>query len=203
MKRYYLKRASVWGSDVLRQCLLFLVLLVAGCAGLKTPIAPLDGFAASGRVSIRAGDESHYANFGWQAERQTDRLSFGNPLGQTLAELEIHYQQAVPTYAILRDSDGKAQTGEPESLLLKSTGMRLPVAGLRWWLQGLPAPGEANVQQTEAGRLIEQDGWRVLASDFAETSPALRGPRKIVLTRGDVTVRIVISEWQWQTSLRP
>ena len=187
----------------MRRSLLVLLLLLAGCAGLKTPPVPLNGFSASGRVSIRAGSDSHYANFGWQAEREADRLSFGNPLGQTLAELEIHYQRGLADYAILRDSDGRARSGEPESLLYESTGMRLPVAGLRWWLQGLPAPGAASQRTTAEGTLIEQDGWQVLASDYSETSPAPRGPRKIVLTRDDVTVRIVISEWQWQTSPQP
>lgn len=188
---------------MLRMLWVALAFMLAGCAGLKTPPVPLDGFSASGRVSIRAGNDSHYANFGWQAEPQADRLSFGNPLGQTLAELEIHYRSDMPTFAILRDEDGKAQEGEPESLLYESTGMRLPVSALRWWLQGRPAPGLASTRSIDEGQLIEQDGWRVVASDFSETHPVPRGPRKIVLTRGDVTVRIVISEWQWQISPRP
>lgn len=182
---------------------LLMGLLLAGCAGLKTPPVLPDGFSASGRVSIRAGSDSHYANFGWQAEPQSDRLSFGNPLGQTLAELEIHYRNSQPVYAVLRDENGKAQVGEPEALLFESTGMRLPVTGLRWWLQGLPAPGVADTRMTEEGVRIEQDGWQILASDFSETSPVPRGPRRIVLTRDEVAVRIVISEWQWQTSPRP
>ncbi len=170
---------------------------------MKLPPVPQDGFSVSGRVSIRSGNDAHYANFGWQAEPQADRLSLGNPLGQTLAELEIRYLGTTPDYAILTDADGKARAGSPEALLFEATGMSLPVAGLRWWLQGVPAPGAAVARATAEGQLIEQDGWIIVASDYAETRPTPRGPRKIVLTRDDVTVRIVISEWQWQTSLQP
>ncbi len=180
-----------------------MALLLTGCAGMKVPPAPVDGFSASGRVSIRAGNDAHYANFGWQAEPQTDRLSLGNPLGQILAELEIHYLGDAPAYAVLTDADGKARSGAAEELLFDATGMHLPLAGLRWWLQGVPAPGLASNRSTADGQLIEQDGWRILASDFSETHPLRRGPRKIELTRGEVSVRIVISEWQWQTSPQP
>ncbi|MDR3411135.1 MAG: lipoprotein insertase outer membrane protein LolB [Formivibrio sp.] len=188
---------------MIKYFLLLIALALAGCAGMKLPPAPQDGFSANGRVSIRSGNDAHYANFGWQAEPQTDRLSLGNPLGQTLAQLEIHYLGGQPSYAILSDADGKTRKGTPEALLFDATGMRLPVAGLRWWLQGVPAPGAAESHAVAEGQLIEQDGWRILASDFSETQPTRRGPRKIELTRGDVSVRIVISEWQWQTSPQP
>lgn len=176
--------------------------LLTGCIGLKPPPAPANGFSATGRVSVRSGEASHYANFGWQSAPQSDLVSFGNPLGQTLAELEIRYRDAQPDYAMLTDADGKVRVGEPEQLLFDATGMRLPVAGLRWWLQGLPAPGAgaAETSASAAGQQIDQSGWHILASDFTETTPVQRGPRKIILTRGTMTVRIVISEWQWQFS---
>lgn len=180
-------------------CLLCLLLLTA-CITPKLPPAPDKGFSATGRLSIRSGNDAHYANFGWQSAPDNDRLSFANPLGQTVAELEVMYQEDVPVYAVLRDADGQAQSGEPETLLYEATGMQLPVAGLRWWLQGLPAPGICQEKETEQGHQIEQDGWRVIASDYTESAPLRRGPHKVELTRDNITVRIVISEWQWQTS---
>lgn len=185
-----------------RAILLAGALLLAGCAGLKAPPAPQDGFSASGRVSIRSGEESHYANFAWLAQARLDRLSLGNPLGQILAELEISHQDGEPVQAVLRDAGGGVRTGEAEAVLLEATGMRLPVAGMRWWLQGLPAPGEASLRDDGQIRVIEQAGWIVQAGDFGQQNP-LRGPRRITLTHGDMVVRIVISEWQWQTSPRP
>lgn len=181
--------------------LLVALLLLVGCAGLKP--APQNGFSAAGRVSIRSGSESHYANFEWQSEPKSDQISFNNPLGQTLAELSLYYRGIASDYAVLTDSDGKSRVGDPEQLLRDATGMQLPVSGLRWWLQGQAAPGEATRSDTPDGVRIEQDGWQILATDFSETIPVRRGPHKIVLTHGDVTVRIAISEWQWQTSLQP
>lgn len=177
-------------------------MLLAGCAGMKLPPAPQDGFSASGRVVVRSGNDAHYANFGWQAAVGNDRLSLGNPLGQVLAELEIRYRGQVPVAAVLRDADGSVREGLPEAILLETTGMRLPVSGLHWWLQGLPAPGEAQSRDTPDGRVIEQDGWLIVASDYEQTQPLRRGPRRIELSRGEVRVRIVISEWQWTSRQR-
>lgn len=172
-------------------------LLLAACAGLKPPPAPQNGFSASGRVVVRAGHDAHYANFGWQAAQGIDRLSLDNPLGQTLAELEIRYHNNQAASAVLREANGAAREGEPEALLLETTGMQLPVSGLRWWLQGKPAPGVATSRDTEDGKVIEQDGWHIAVSDYAEITPVRRGPRRVELSRGEITVRIAISEWQW------
>ncbi|SFN97648.1 outer membrane lipoprotein LolB [Formivibrio citricus] len=184
----------------MKRCLLLSIcLLLAACAGLQPPPPPLNGFSASGRVVVRAGNEAHYANFGWQAAQGMDRLSLDNPLGQTLAELEIDYRNNQPVRAVLRESSGASREGKPEALLLETTGMQLPVTGLRWWLQGKPAPGVAISRDTEDGRVIEQDGWHIATSDYAEAVPVKRGPRRIELSRGEISVRIVISEWQWTT----
>lgn len=183
--------------------LLLGTLLLAGCFSMKLPPVPTNGFSATGRVGVRSGSESNYANFSWQSQPQSDLVSFGNPLGQTLAELEIHYKNGVAEYAMLTDGEGHSQIGEPEQLLLETTGMRLPVGGLRWWLQGKPAPGAASSVTSANDVNIGQDGWQIVATDFAETEPVQRGPRKITLTRDGIAVRIVISEWQWQTSPQP
>lgn len=170
---------------------------------MRVPPVLNDGFSASGRMSIRNGSDSHYANFGWQSAPVSDQISLGNPLGQTVAELVIRYQGNQAIYATLTDAEGRTQAGEAEQLLFDNTGMRLPVFGLRWWLQGKAAPGEAEIAHTEAGTQIDQAGWHILASDFSESSPSPRGPRKIVMTRADLAVRIVISEWQWQSTPQP
>jgi outer membrane lipoprotein LolB len=186
----------------LRLFLVLVSLALSACAGLKPPPAPLDGFSASGRVVVRASNDAHYANFGWQTAPSLDRLSLDNPLGQTLAELEIRYHNSQPASAVLREANGTIREGSAERLLFETTGMQLPLSGLRWWLQGKPAPGYANSRDTEDGRVIDQDGWHIVASDYSEVLPVRRGPRRIELSRGDVKVRIVISEWQW-TSPHP
>jgi len=185
-----------------RWLLLGVALLLGGCA--TTPPAPVDGHSASGRVSIRNGGESHYANFEWESAPTRDRIALNTPLGQTVAELEVSYAGAKATHAVLRQRDGQARTAdEPDSLLAETTGFRLPVSGLRWWLLGRPAPGTAREEFIESGKRIFQDGWQIDASQFSEPVPGRSVPGKLELRRDDLTVRIVISEWQWQTSTQP
>ena len=182
---------------------LLLSVLLTGCINMRVPAVLNDGFSASGRMSIRHGAESHYANFGWQSSPNSDQIALGNPLGQTVAELQIYYQKNQAVYATLTDAQGQIQAGEAEQLLFDNTGLRLPVFGLRWWLQGQAAPGEAKISHDEVGTHIDQSGWQILASDYMQHSPTLRGPRKIVMTRADLAVRIIISEWQWQSTPQP
>lgn len=184
----------------MRGLLALLAVLLAACT--TPPPAPLDGHSASGRVVIRNGGESHYANFEWESAPARDRIALNTPLGQTVAELEVSYSGTAVTLAVLRQGDGSSQVADdPDALLASATGFRLPVSGLRWWLLGRSAPGKAAREEvTDTGKRIFQDGWQIDASQFSEPVPGQRVPGKLELRRDDLSVRIVISEWQWQTS---
>jgi outer membrane lipoprotein LolB len=185
-----------------RLCVLFAAIMLSAC--MTMPKAPEGGHSASGRISIRSGSDSHYANFEWESAPDGDRIALNNPLGQTVAQLQISYAGNVASHAVLRQSDGQSRSAdEPDALLAEATGIRLPVSGLRWWLQGLPAPGDAREEATETGRRIFQDGWQIDVSQFSEPAPGHHVPGKLELRRDDLVVRIVISEWQWQTSKQP
>lgn len=187
---------------MVRFCAWLAVLVLAGCTTL--PPAPLGGHLASGRVSIRNGSDAHYANFEWESAPTKDRIALNTPLGQTVAELQVSYVGEKAVHAVLRQSDGQSQSAdEPDLLLAEATGWRLPVSGLRWWLLGQPAPGAAREEATESGKRIFQDGWQIDASQFSEPAPGHSVPGKLELRRDDLVVRIVISEWQWQTSTQP
>ena len=187
---------------MVRFCAWLAVLALAGCTTL--PPAPQGGHSASGRVSIRNGSDAHYANFEWESAPTKDRIALNTPLGQTVAELHVSYVGEKAVHAVLRQSDGQSQSAdEPDLLLAEATGWRLPVSGLRWWLLGRPAPGAAREEATESGKRIFQDGWQIDASQFSEPAPGHSVPGKLELRRDDLVVRIVISEWQWQTSTQP
>jgi outer membrane lipoprotein LolB len=186
----------------MRLIVLMAALLLTACT--TTPLAPMGGHSASGRLSIRNGGDAHYANFEWESAPSRDRIALNTPLGQTVAELQVSYAGEKAVHAVLRQSDGQSQSAdEPDLLLAEATGWRLPVSGLRWWLLGQPAPGAVREEATESGKRIFQDGWQIDASQFSEPVPGRSVPGKLELRRDDLTVRIVISEWQWQTSNQP
>nr|WP_280519718.1 lipoprotein insertase outer membrane protein LolB [Cupriavidus numazuensis] len=170
-------------------------LLLAACAS----IAPSRGFDAgegsasqhyTGRFSanyVRYGrDEGVQGSFRWEEQGRNVRLDLLSPLGQTLAVVT-----ATPSGATL-DLPNKPPRNAPEvdSLLEEALGFALPVAGMRDWLHGRPAPGRPAKSTRDAeGRLstLAQDGWSVRYVAWQEVpsgtqAPAPR-PRRIDLER--------------------
>jgi outer membrane lipoprotein LolB len=91
--------------------------------------------------------------------------------------------------------DGAAARAEIESRL----GFELPLAHLRWWLLGLPAPGmPAERHEDGAGGAItdfQQDGWRVSINSRA---PALGFslPERLTAERDGARMKLLVENWQ-------
>ena len=73
-------------------------------------------------------------------------------------------------------------------------------AKLRYWMLGIPAPGEHQWREARSGvgadserAVLEQDGWRI-EYRYAD-SLSNRLPQRIHATSGDARVRIVIDSW--------
>jgi len=126
--------------------------------------------------------------FDWLATPERDVLSLSSPLGNTLAELSILYQQGEIVSATLKHGQTTEIAPDPESLLQNLAGLTLPVSGMRWWLRGLPDP---RMPFTRTDDSFSQSGWLVTATDFRDGTL----PYKIELTRDDLRIRVMISEW--------
>lgn len=126
--------------------------------------------------------------FDWLATPERDVLSLSSPLGNTLAELSILYQQGDIVSATLKHGQTTEIAADPESLLQNLAGLTLPVSGMRWWLRGLPDP---RMPFTRTGDSFSQSGWLVSATDFRDGVL----PYKVELTRDDLRIRVMISEW--------
>ncbi|WP_410499552.1 lipoprotein insertase outer membrane protein LolB [Chitinibacter sp. S2-10] len=166
---------------------LLLLGMLAACS--QTPLAvPASGFAVNGKVNILQGNRSDTAQFAWLATPEHDQLTLSTPFGSTLAELTLHYQGSVVSSAVLNRGDLLEQASNPEELLMRLTGVALPVSGLRWWLRGLPRPDEPFSRDGEA---LLQNDWRIIASDYRNGTQ----PYRIELMRDKLKVRILINQW--------
>ena len=161
---------------------------LAACAQVPV-VVPADGFAANGKVNIRQDNHSDTALFGWVASPDRDVLTLSSPLGTTLAELTLHYQDGQVIRAQLDRGTQLDEAANPEALLQDLTGLALPVSGMRWWLRGLPAP--SSPFESLAEHQFAQNGWTIVTSDYRD------GPRpyRIELQRDALRVRVVINEW--------
>lgn len=195
-----------------------LALMLTGCASVATPPAapelpqaiPVrayrDAIELDGRLSVRyqhdGRDEALHASFTWAQTARQATVTILSPLGQTLATIEVTPGRSSLTQA------GRAPriAADVDTLAADALGWPLPVAGLRDWLQGFAtdAAGRRVIAKPAAATTVATpDGWRIRYASWQDDDPAAphNHPKRIDLERstaqaGDVSIRIVIDNWQ-------
>jgi outer membrane lipoprotein LolB len=176
-----------------------LALLLGGCASVS-PV-PRNGVAVAfsaewvlqGRIGVQNGEQSLSGQIHWQHRADADELLLTSPLGQGVAR-------------IVRNAEGVAlevpnqpvrYAPNADTLTREALGYELPVAGLTWWVQARPDPERAfEATRDAAGRLaqLRQDGWVIDYLQYAADAPAR--PRKLVVAREGLEIRLVADSWQ-------
>ncbi len=172
-----------------------LLMVLAGCA-TQTPTAPegVSGseFVRNGRFALRAEEpnqapEAVQGGFAWRDANGRLTLDLSNPFGNILARVLVEPDQATLTQAngeVLRATD-------PDGLVQKAIGQRVPVRDLRQWLRSplRALPTMQQINRDDQGRIVafEQNGWTVELTRFDA-----QGPRLLVLSRAEASQQIVI-----------
>jgi len=171
--------------------------LIAGCAAPPRIEDAAQGpsFDRSGRFALlverrNGGQDAVQGGFAWRDTAAGQRLDLANPLGNTLARIDVR-----PGQALLTRSDGTTETAaDPDALVEQVLGSPIPVGGLRDWLRGRLAPGPSEYVEKDAdGRLsrFAQNGWRVELSRYDDLGPRLLRLRRTDPGR-DISLRLVI-----------
>lgn len=170
---------------------MLMVALLAGCAA--DPLAPVPlnstGFELAGRMSARSQERVFSSALRWKQGAGGDEIWLNTPLGQTLA-----YLQDGGSGATLTTAEQKIYRAQSiESLTQSAFGWRFPLAGLRYWVFGRPAPGVASGTperdaQNRVTRFVQAD-WQV-ALEYADA--AATRPSRLDIAGGDAQIRLVI-----------
>jgi outer membrane lipoprotein LolB len=184
---------------------LILVIYLAGCAtvpvgagkGAFPPGPGIDNYPVwqfRGRVSLMQGEQGWHASLNWSEASGHYRLNLAGPMGQAALQLDGDGDGVR-----LRTASGEELVaGDADALVESATGWQLPVAGIRYWVRGVPAPAaEAQVFTDANGRpaRLLQSGWDIRYSRF-QNLEGRDWPTRMQLAAGDISVRLVIDEWR-------
>ena len=198
-------------NSTVRQSLFGLLLLLPGCSLFPegTPAPPPElktrseffqqysNWSLSGKVGIKQGAQGASASFQWQQKYQSLSLALQGPLGQGGGHLKS--QEGLYT---LSTHDGQTLTDhDPDRLMAQATGLALPVSALKYWLRGLPKPGEPYALTiTESGETLQQGPWTLNYQYRQWSHYPLPLPRKIVaqarINDIDYKITLVIASWE-------
>ncbi len=165
--------------------------LINGATGVNTAEA-LQHWTASGRLGVSGVEQAGSGAFTWQQRSTEGTLDVRGPVGSGALHIitngEVLNMQA---------SDGAQYDAEQvlQELELR-LGAAVPIRQLRYWLLGLAAPGSAS--RRELSDVLEQDGWRIAYSEWAQRGQ-LRLPTRMIMTHQQLRVVMVIQRWQLES----
>ncbi|MCW8957956.1 MAG: lipoprotein insertase outer membrane protein LolB [Gammaproteobacteria bacterium] len=193
--------------------LLLLLLLLAGCSSApprqlpndsqlawqerQYRLASLTDWRLTGRLAIQSGHEAWHARISWAQDSQNYTIELIAPLGQGSLRLDGDNR----TVTLLTDKGESVSATDPGALLQQQFGWRVPVAALRYWVLGVPAPGARQEQLDEYGRLsqLEQGEWKIQFLDYRQHQ-GLELPGRVFVNNHQAKVKLVISAWEFGTA---
>lgn len=184
------------------------LVLLAGCATVVQPggtanegawrarlarLGTLDSWRLEARIGVVTAKRGGSASLDWTEHGASMRLTLSGPFGLGAVQLwgsprEIH----------VRDAKGHEWVSDaPEDALARSLGWPLPVASLRYWVLGRPAPGAPyRLRLGERGLVsrLDQQGWTVRYAAYGRTRGLLL-PERLAASRAGTRIKLIVSQW--------
>ncbi|HEY1043930.1 MAG TPA: outer membrane lipoprotein LolB [Telluria sp.] len=169
---------------------LALAALLSACAApARLPEVPVAAYSETielnGRLSVNyskdGAPESLSGKFNWVQAGERIDVSLASPLGQTIAKITV-----TPREATLVQSDQVTRSApDIDTLTMDTLGWRLPVTGLRDWLQGYATAqdGSRFVASPANNEVVTKDGWRLRYVSWQDDATARVQPRRIDVSR--------------------
>lgn len=161
----------------------------------RAAIDRLRRWSLYGRVAIQTEQEGWSASLRWIQRDDHYYLRLIGPLGQGAYELERH-----PTSILMRTADNKVLTSkDPETLMRENLGWSIPVAGLHYWVRGIPDPKSPiialKLDDNERMTELSQGGWRISVLGYTQEGN-LELPAKLFLYSPHLKVRLIVQRWE-------
>ena len=181
--------------------------LLAGCATLPPPateddwparrdvLQALGAWVLDGRIAVAAGEDGFSGGLRWAQAKERADIAVSGPMGGQGLSIRVEGGRA----AVVVDGKPLADL-DSERLLARyfGVGRTLPVAEMRYWVIGAPAPGlpaEETLGEDRRLASLAQSGWQV-RYDRYEAVGALALPSRLEMTTEGLRLRLVASDWE-------
>ncbi len=180
---------------------------LGGCATLPVPpgdttwqehlaaLQRIERWQLRGRMAVRAEEQGGNVKLYWHQGRTAFDIRITSALGQGGVRIQGERDDGV----VMRFADGREyRADDPDTLVRAHLDYPVPVEELRFWVLGRPQPDLAHeLTLDQHGRLgsLAQSGWDAQFLDYRRVE-AFFLPRKIVLRKHPLTVRLVVDSWE-------
>ncbi len=162
-------------------------------AGKQGGLEQIQSWSLEGRISIITPEDAWSGSLIWEQTGDHYIIHIVGPLGQGAIQLD-----GGPDHATLKGAEQQEVSAEdPESLMVQTLGWKVPVAGLRYWVRGLAAPGPVkDFKYDEMGRpaTLFQAGWEIRFTGFQQIHGKSL-PAKLLLENERFKIKILIKSW--------
>ena len=187
--------------------LLFLLAFLVACS--ETPLRPdrdidldlqnqreqIQSWDLKGRLSLTSEKESGTVTFHWSQDHERYLMHFIAPLGQ--GTYALRGGEADGVY-LLTAKNTVLHADNAETLMKQSVGWHVPISGFRYWVRGLPEPGEdlTDQQFDDQGRVVEmqQADWHVRIKRYMNAD-GVDLPAKIFMHNDHFKLKLIIQTW--------
>jgi len=191
-----------------RYAVVVVALLASGCATMtpsvmtgdraqrRDALQALDDWNLNGRVAVAAGADGFSGGLSWEQRGEKSEITLRGPMDGTAILIQVEGVAYVVT-----DERGRTYGGEDARRFIEEhfgPGSELPIAEMRYWLVGAPAPDSPYTEAMgEGGSLsgLEQSGWSVGYERYRVVG-SLALPERIEMTTEGLRLRVAISEWR-------
>ena len=140
---------------------------------------------------INANNTGGSGTFSLVHENMADLLEIQNPLGASIAKINI-----TPKLATIERKGETVTALDADQLIFDTVGLPIPARGLSAWLSGFVRPGSLGSVEKDVGGLVKsisQDGWQI---SYVWSDPQFL--KKLFLTRsgeeGTIEVRLIFDK---------
>jgi outer membrane lipoprotein LolB len=161
----------------------------------KTNVQALRVWTLQGHVAIHTKQEGWSARLFWNQRGDSYSLRLVAPLGQGTFQLD-----GTPARVVMRTPKQEVlSAADPETLMQENLGWSFPMTGLRYWVRGIPEPGNRieTLDLDGLGRMtiLEQAGWRIKVLEYAQQG-RLALPAKIFIDNERLKLRLAVRRWE-------